>query len=186
MATKIEINNSNSSNYLSNGKLPNIPSLEILRRAINPKDYLDYPYEDNGLVFIGEKFSPHKPLPQNLNIGTGCIFHQTRKIHLAAADQLTFSGRFMAAPTIILEATNIELSDSFDDDEPITTIAAQVKLVLNCSEIFLNGIELKCYDASIDCRAKTIRYANIDLDHLKNSAKFPPSCKFLEVEIIDD
>ena len=183
MESTIKLNKNIVCDYQIERKSPNIPSLEILRRSLNDKDDICYPYNH---ALIGQIMQPHQPLPNTLTLDPGVIIHQTKSIHLCARQHLVFQGLFMAAPVIKLEAAVIELIDSGDPEEPITTIAAQTRLVLNAHEVFFNGVALRCYDAAIDCRAKTIRYANIDLQELQKTAKFPPSCKFLEVEVVDD
>jgi hypothetical protein len=191
MEATISLNKQIVSNYETVRKSPNIPTLAMLRRSLDEKNEL-YPYNGD-LVFTGENMPPHKPTPDTLTMGLEVIIHQTKKIHLAARKKLTFEGRFMAAPKIILEVQSgiIELIDSGDPKNPVTTIAAQTRLVLSAPEIFLNGVHLKCYDAPIDFRARTIRYANIDFQELQKASTFSPNCKFInckfmEVEVIDD
>lgn len=171
--------------YSKTRTIPNIPSLEILRRSLDIKSDLPYPY-DHDMVFTGVTQDPHNPIPRILHMHPDVIFHYTKKIHLIASERLTFEGLFMVAPRITLKAKSIELISSDVKDEPITLIAAQTALVLDCHELFVNGAQLKCYDAPIDIKAERIRYANIDLDKLRASASFSKSCKFMEVEVIND
>ncbi len=185
MATNVSLSKPINVNSDTGRKSPNIPSLVLLRRSLDENDPLPYPYDED-VSFTGQDMMTDPPIPDTFTIDPGIIIHQMRSIHLVARKKLIFEGRFMMAPVIKLKAPLIELIDSNDKAKPISTIAAQTRLVLNAQEIFFKGVKLICCDAKIDCRAMTVRYANVDFAELLAAVKFPPSCTFLKVEITEN